>query len=163
MKCGFCDSEAHTSAEHLDEDEREAARAVPPLARLRRPFASTAPRYDQQALLTFERVTSDGRIFQAAPMKPFLPRGLMLWDVGTLQLEAMVIGRDDQLVVSFGRVPARWFTVAQSFEQLAESVLAGVEPPSWGTWDRLFPGVLVRLVFDGPADAVQALMWGLSS
>jgi hypothetical protein len=131
---------------------------------VRRLFASTAPqRLDHQALLTFERATADGRIWQAQPMKPFQPRGLMLWDVGTLQLEAMVIGRDDQMRVSFGRVPARWFTVAQSFEQLAESVLAGVEPPSWGHWDPLYPGLLVRLVFDGPADDVQALMWGLSS
>ena len=161
MKCSFCGSEAHTSADHLDEEEREVnrPRAVP----LRRPFATTKPRYDRQSLLTFERATADGRILQAQPMRPFLPRGLMLWDVGTLQLEAMVIGRDDQLVVSFGRVPARWFTVAQSFEQLAASVLGGVEPPSWGEWDPLYPGLIVRLVFDGPTDGLQALMWGLSS
>lgn len=163
MSCDVCDSDAHTTAQHYDEEEREANRPRPPAPLRRLPFASAPMRCDKQALLTFERVTSDGRMFQAEPMKPFHPRGLMLWDVGTLQLEAMTIGRDDQLVVSFGRVPARWFTVAQSFEQLCESVLQGVEPPSWGTWDPLYPGIRVRLVFDGPADGVQALMWGLST
>jgi hypothetical protein len=143
-------------------DQEEAAFNLPRLRR--RPFASTQPRLDQQALLTFERMHGDGRVLEASPMKQFLPRGLMLWDVGTLQLEAIVLGgRPDQLTVSWGRVPARWFTVAQSFEQLAESVLKGVEPPSWGNWDPLYPGVRLRLVFDGPADGVQALVWGLTS
>lgn len=113
-----------------------------------------------QAVLPFERESE--RTLIARPQRPFQTRGLMLWDVGTLQLEAVLTSTTLELVCAFGPVPARWFTVAESFEQLELAVRDGKEPPGWGTWSTAHPGQIIRLHFDGPCAAVQALMWGLT-
>jgi hypothetical protein len=100
----------------------------------------------------------------ATTQKPFKPLGLMLWDVGTLGVEALLTGNQPQLTVAFGKVPARWFTVSQSFEQVVAAMAEGKQPGlGWGTWDQFYPGILCRLKFDGPVRDVQALMWGLTT
>lgn len=115
--------------------------------------------FDVEALVPFER--RDGNVFVliAAPQKPFLPRGLMLWDVGLLNVSAALIGRDLQLVCAFGDVPARWFNVQKSFEAVVLAQSAG-DAAGWGHWTTCYPGQLIQLRFDGPASRVQALMWG---
>lgn len=119
------------------------------------------PVFDVEGLLTFERSSTNPRIFEASPQRSFKPRGLLLWDVGTLSIEAATIGRDHQLVQSWPAIPARFFATALSFEQLQQMAREGREPSgAWGSWHAAHPGMLVRLVFDGDASAVQACMWG---
>lgn len=129
----------------------------------RRPYASTKPK-PREGLLAFEP-SSDARMLQASPMRPFKPRGLMLWNVGEIEVEAAIIGHTHQLAASCGRIPGQWFATSQSFEQVCEALKTGKEPArGWGDWDALYPGVLVRLIFSYPVDAfsphVRALMWG---
>ena len=112
----------------------------------------------RQGLLVFVR-TAPNQI-EAHCQRVFKPRGLLLWDVGRLSLDLLLIGNDLQLMCSFGPLPARWFTTADSFDAIAKSVADGKEPPAWGDWSAVLPGVLVRLRFDGPAPNAQAVMWG---
>ena len=122
---------------------------------------------DREALLPF---AVDGeRTLRAEPQRPFVPRGLMLWNAAGLSVEAAIIGRDMQLVVACGKVPAQWFASSQSFEQVTKALAEGNAPGrGWGHWNPLYPGVLVRLEFDGlvagmqRSQPVQALMWGLT-
>lgn len=116
-----------------------------------------------ESLLLFERDGRYGRTTLLANVQRyFKPRGLMLWDVGTLQLSATLIGNVDGVVLaSYGMLPARWFTVAQSFEQVRTAMTEGKEPATgWGDWNCMYPGIQVRLIFDGDCSAVQAVMWG---
>ncbi len=109
-----------------------------------------------EALLLFERGGRYGsNVLVANVQRPFKPRGLML-------LSATLIGNTDGVVLaSFGKLPARWFTVSQSFDQVREAIAAGNEPgQGWGDWSSLYPGIQVRLLFEGDPSAVQALMWG---
>jgi len=114
-------------------------------------------RVDVEALLPFEHESSTSLV--AMPQKPFLPLGLMLWDVGLLNVKAALVGRELQLVCAFCNVPARWFNVQKSFEAVVLAQSAG-DAAAWGCWTHAHPGQVVRLIFDGPCDRVQALMWG---
>lgn len=132
-------------------------------------FAAPRPRvhnvrtFTRQALLPFE-CYNGARTLMAQPQKQFKPRGLMLFGkLDGLNLEASIIGCNEQLLVAFGKVPALWFAQAQSYEQIAKAFADGIEPFSWGSWDALYPGVRVRLEFDRPCDGVQAVMWGLTT
>lgn len=161
-RCERCGAKDHGTAGH---DAAVADLAVD-LTPSWRPRAEECTR---QALLPFEPayVSPDCSVLQAQPMKRFQPKGLMLWDVGTLSLSATIIGRDEQISASFRSVPARWFTVAQSFEQLEKAFREGIEPPAWGSWDVMYPGLICRLHFDAPLvlsgfHNVQAVMWGLT-
>ncbi len=121
---------------------------------------------DVEALLTFEPESNySTQVLTGRPQKPFLPRGLMLWGVAGRNLQAMLVGRNNELVASFGLVPAEWFMTSQSFEQVVKAHAEGVEPGrGWGHWSTAHPGMLVRLVFDQPVDGgVRALMWGWST
>lgn len=112
---------------------------------------------DVEALLPF--ALSGTCELRAEPQKPFLPMGLMLWDVGVLNVSAALVSTTLQLVCSFGAVPARWFATQQSFDAVMRAQRAG-DAATWGHWTVAHPGQLVRLQFDGPANRVQALMWG---
>jgi hypothetical protein len=120
-----------------------------------------------EALLTFDAPAPSVMELRASPIRPFTPRGLMLWNADHLEVEAAIIGTQHQLVASCGRIPARWFSTAQNFEQVAKALQEGKEPgQGWGAWDSVYPGSLVRLTFTAPVDLflprVQALMWGHS-
>lgn len=142
----------------LDEAERVAGLG-------RRRFHRPRPEpIAREALLPFELGRGHSRTFMASPQKPFKPRGLMLWDVPhALNVEATIIGNNHQLMVAFGKVPALWFAQAQTFEQVVADRAKGKEPSSWGSWDALYPGIMVRLEFDGDASGVRAVMWGHST
>jgi|SRR5882672_2824485 len=119
----------------------------------------------RQGLLPFKFAapTESGyehRLLQANTQRLFKPRGLLLWDVGTAQLEMMLIASHLELVVDFAPVPARWFTLADSFAAVAKALQEGKEPPGWGSWSAVYPGQQVRLRFDQPQPLAQALMWG---
>lgn len=108
----------------------------------------------------------------ALPQRTFLPRGLMLWGVPDGACVNIFVGRDLELVVEYGPIPAKWFAALDSFAQVAAAVDAGKEPPGWGKWDIVRPGLIIRLEFskhnalsrlDGGrlnAGEIQALMWG---
>lgn len=117
-------------------------------------------RTERQGLLTFEHEPGSP-YWLCTPQRSFAPKGLMLWDVGSLQLRAMTLGRDHALVSSCGLVPARWFAVQQSFADVVKALESGNEAAAWGTWKTVYPGILIQLEFDGPCDHIQALMWGL--
>jgi len=125
-------------------------------------FVLPPPALDREALLPFE--VRGGWTLMASPQKPFKPRGLMLWNAAHLSVEAMVIGVTHQVVASFAKVPALWFMTSQNYEQVVAARAEGKEPgQGWGSWDAVYPGMLVRLDFDGPAADVKALMWGYST
>ena len=116
------------------------------------------PPLDFEGLLTFERKAPN--VLEAYSQRPFKPRGLLLWDVGAAQIQMCTIGANHELVSSFAPIPARFFTTAASFEQVALAVAEGKEPPAWGSWSQVHVGQIVRLVFDSAPPGVQAVMWG---
>jgi hypothetical protein len=159
-------SRAEVEAQH----EAAAEAAYPPPTPWGR-FYLPPQSFDVQSLLTF-RVASEfyphhggegERVLVGETQKPFMPKGLMLWNVGDLQVAAALIGTNLQLLCSFGKVPARWWSTQQSFDDVVRALAEGKEAASWGTWGTVHPGVLVRLQFDGDASAVRAVMWGLST
>lgn len=123
----------------------------------------TLPVGKRETLLPFVAHYPGSRFLEAAPQMIFKPRGLMLWGAEELNVEAVVIGHQPQLAVSYGQVPALWFMGSQNYEQVVAAHAEGKEPgQGWGSWDDLYPGLLVRLSFDRPARGVRALMWGHS-
>jgi hypothetical protein len=158
----FCPRNALAGSDFCDEHQPRVVAVVPPVlvpAPALPPGAiASKPKLDVEALMPFE--ASGGQTLLASPQKPFKPRGLMLWDAPpSLNVECIVIGNMHQVLVAYGKVPALWFQQAQTFEQVVAARAAGQEPASWGSWDALYPGVMVRLEFDGPAN-VRAVMWG---
>ena len=119
-----------------------------------------------EALLPFG-YEGNGR-WSAAPMRPFRPRGLLIWGAqhGDL-VRQIVIGPDNQVMVSFDALPARWFAQADSYEQIAKHFAEGKEPPAWGTWDTIQVGMRAFIQFEnressrdpGPA-SIELVMWG---
>jgi hypothetical protein len=113
-----------------------------------------------------------GGTFAAQPMRPFLPCGLMLWNVPDGAIVQHFVGCDLQLQVAHSpqlAVPARWFTIAQSFADVVAQMDEGKHAAHWGTWSPVHPGVFVRLRFmhrDGTqlanelAEKLELLMWG---
>ncbi len=128
--------------------------------RVRSSFRRPPPE-PRQALLPFCS-EGGGRVLQASPQRPFKPRGLMLWNAGELSVEATYVGNSEQLLCSWGKVPAAWWSTQQSFEEVCKALAEGKEAASWGTWDHAYPGVMVRLTFDGDCAGVRAVMWGVT-
>jgi len=116
----------------------------------------------RQQLLPFVAYCPGSTTLEASPQRPFKPRGLMLWDAGDLNVEATYVGNCEQLLCSWGKVPAAWWSTQASFEEVCKALADGKEAASWGTWDSAHPGVRVRLTFDGDCSRVRAVMWGLS-
>lgn len=163
VHAGFHDPLDDDDDRGLSPVSRDDGFAIPaPYAR-RKPWVSPL-RKERQAVLPFAMPSDCAQVIQAFPQRPFTPKGLMLWgDLEALDVEAAIIGRDEQLMVAFGAVPARWFGTAKSFEQVAKEISEGMSPAAWGTWDTCVPGVVIRLHFNRavPAD-FRALMWGIS-
>ena len=119
-----------------------------------------------ESLLSF-KYDGQGR-WSAEPVRPFTPRGLLLWGVqhGDL-VRQIVIGPEQQVVVSFDPLPARWFAQADSYEQIAKRLAEGKEPAAWGTWDTIRPGYRVFVQLEsrdssrelGPS-SIELAMWG---
>ncbi len=112
-------------------------------------------------LLGFQPTLNPGQ-FRALPQMSFKPRGLMLWNIepGTM-LRQCVISLQEQVLVSTDPVPAQFFTMAQSYEQVAKAIEQGSEPPSWCDFQAVQPGCSITLEFTGNRiDHIQAAMWG---
>lgn len=108
---------------------------------------------------------------QAILQRPFEPKGLMLWNVPDGAQLMIFIGTGAELIASVGPLPARWFTAFESFQQLAAKLDQGLEPPGWGTFNKVYPGVMIRLRFEArrgetlnekELKKVEAVMWGYS-
>lgn len=149
----------------MTETDTEAGQVLDLGARARRPVRDGVPAAFE-ALCPFRIPSVDSDTLSAMPQRVFKPSGLMLWDVPHGATVDIFVGRDLELVVEYGPIPARWFTAMQSFAQVARAVDEGLEPPAWGKWDVVQPGFFIRLRFaarDGSrldARGIQALMWG---
>jgi hypothetical protein len=97
---------------------------------------------------------------EALAQRPFRPSGLMLWDVPDSAKVTVSIGQNAQLNVVFDPIPCRWFSHFRSFAEVVRATADGLEPPAWGAWDAVHPGMLIRLTFSEPVPSAQALMWG---
>lgn len=93
----------------------------------------------------------------------------MLWDVPEGTQLMIFVGTNLELIASYGPLPARWFAAWESFQQVAAKLDEGFEPPGWGTFSKVQPGVMIRLSFQKPDGSLQAymdfekieaLMWG---
>ena len=87
-----------------------------------------------------------GRTFTGHPDVAFKPRGLMIWNApDDAQVMHILIGPNYQLVASVGPIPAKWFAIAQSYEQVWQMQQQGLEPPGWGDFNVISVGMLVRV------------------
>lgn len=104
------------------------------------------------------------RVYTAEPQVIFKPKGLMLWgELDDAEVTHVKIGRDYQLVATWGPIPARWFSMAKSYEEVMKAFEEGKDPPGWGEFNVIQLGMHVEVLIDskkklGPT---QILMWGL--
>jgi hypothetical protein len=121
-----------------------------------------------RVLLTFR---FDAGRFLGEPYFAFEPRGLVIWGAPPRSvIEQCVITNRRQIVVSFPPAPTEFFSMAKSYEQIAEMLARdGTEPPSWCTFDRLIPGQSVELRIKscneellGPNVGIRLCMWGIA-
>lgn len=120
-----------------------------------------------RGLLGFE-YNEAAQLWRAIAQRPFQPRGLLLFGVphGST-LDQCVIGHNLQIVNGCERIPAKFFAMGDSYEQIAKLIDAGKEPPAWCTWSPIGVGQHVHIVLRdalgkslGPADGVQVVFWG---
>lgn len=121
----------------------------------------------QKSAITYPRVeqslcpfTYHAGVWLAQPQRPFRPRGLMIWDAPPKSSVQIMIGCDLQLVVDVGPLPTRWFSSFQSFEQIAKAIDEQKEPPAWGTWRAVEPGMRIMLRIEPASEDLQLVMWG---
>lgn len=133
-----------------------------------------------RSLLPFD-YDKTSHIWSASPQRLFRPAGLALWAPPGAVIEPVLISRTAQAVCSFGTIPARFFGMGESFEQLCKKVKEGIEPPHWCDWDTVHPGQVVQITVlfpagvgsgeghppdyarrIGPPDGVEMVMWGHS-
>jgi hypothetical protein len=124
----------------------------------------------QRGLLSFQY---DHGCFQATTYRPFLPRGVIIWGAPPGATVEFFVGTDLN-AVALGGAPARFFSMAENFAQLAKMLDEGKEPPAWVTWKAVDPGVMVRVYVRaaspryeggaalGPEDGIELAMWGTS-
>jgi hypothetical protein len=86
--------------------------------------------------------------YYGEPQRMFLPRGLAVWGAPAgAMVAASTIGMQLQIVCSYGPVPVRFFSLGDSYEQIAIKLDAGAEPPAWCDWDPITPGHAARFEF----------------
>lgn len=173
-RCERCGGKDHTTAGH------DAAVAIHDVcccgaalnhlgvcescSRLPRYLYSESPKLDWQCLLPFEAA---GTVLVAHTQRVFKPVGLMLFGprdvLERLNVLATQAGRDEQLIWSSASVPALWWSTQQSFAEVVKALDEGKQAASWGSWDVVVPGIVIRLHFDGDASAVRAVMWGMGA
>jgi hypothetical protein len=110
--------------------------------------------------------------FESQPQEIFKPHGLILWNAPEMSVvETLLIGNSLELVAGIGPIPAKWFSIYESYEQIWESQLDGKEPAGWTEFHTVSIGMIIKLRMsahkDFPVskeawDKVQVLMWGLS-
>lgn len=120
----------------------------------------------RRCLLTFRFV---GGVFIGEPQHPFRARGLIIWGApdGSM-VDQCLAGTDLQIVCSAEPAPAAFFSMALTYEQIAEKWQEGIEPPAWCTFKAIEPGqqMRIRLTCENrvltPADRVSLCMWGIA-
>lgn len=112
----------------------------------------------RRCLLTFEK--QDGCLL-AEPMRPFKPRGLVIWgaEPGAM-LEQAFVGSDMQGRCSMPPIPVRWFESGANYEQIRERMVDGEDMPEWVDWDTCTPGGRLRLGIKPFLGSELAVMWG---
>lgn len=104
------------------------------------------------------------------PLHPFKPVGLILWGVSEgMKISQYRLSQQLEVLASWDPVPAQFFTMAKSYEQLAELVESGILPPSWCDFSWCDVGQLIRVELQDPhgerlkePGLVQVAMWGTS-
>ncbi|SRR6266404_2943548 len=130
-----------------------------------------APFHDpsqMRCLLPFDFIEKVG--FQAQLQRPFRPSGVAIWGAPAGATVMFFSGVDVVGLASYGEVPARFFAMGDSFEQISKLLDEGKEPPAWVTWRALPPGGVIRAqVRDhdhgsiiGPRDGIEIAMWGIA-
>ncbi len=120
----------------------------------------------RRALCGFEFAKGCG--FTSFPQREFKPLGLAIWGAPPLAtMQQALIGSTNQVLVSYSGVPARFFAMGDSYEQIAKLMDEGKEPPGWCDWDVIELGqraaVMVRSREGdmlGPDDGVEICFWG---
>lgn len=125
----------------------------------------TGPTRVYRSLLGFEY---DRGEYIGRPQRCFKPEGLIIWgapDGATIQ--ACMIGCELQILSSWAPVPTKFFSMGKNYEQVAELLRAGIDPPGWCDWDAVAVGHLVKLVIIdrelkvlGPESGIELVMWG---
>jgi hypothetical protein len=120
-----------------------------------------------RVMLGFEWRADLGCYF-SVPQHVFRPMGLMLWDLPDpkARIRQCLIGQNLQIVASWSPVPARFFTMGQSYEQISKLVDEGIEPPSWCSFDVVNLGLALKVEIidsqDRACPTCQVAMWGLA-
>lgn len=104
--------------------------------------------------------------FVGTPQLPFKGRGLMFFDVPRdATLDAVLVGTNAEVLVSYEGIPARIFSRAHSLEEMRRRTELGEE--EFNTWMELSvcePGHLIRLNLTSQTPNgfmfTQAAMWG---
>lgn len=110
-------------------------------------------------------------VWIAAPQVTFRPSGLVIWNAPPLAVVVDVrSGNRLEGSVTPAGIPARWFALGDSFEQIAAKLDAGQQPPAWVTWSVVSRGT--QIVIDlrskdgeplGPSDGIELCMWGTAA
>jgi|SRR5882672_1916726 len=129
------------------------------------------PFYDPEqmrCLLPFEFKEKVG--FEAQTQRPFRPSGVAIWGAPAGATVLFFSGVNVEGLAAYGEVPARFFAMGDSFEQISKLLDAGKEPPAWITWNAVAPGGVVRVQVRnhdhgsilGPSDGIEVAMWGIA-
>lgn len=161
-----------SDAEFLELSTRELAEIPAGLSSIGRALFNQRSSHEVvQAVLGFRFMGEGaGGFWNGEPQRPFRPAGLIVWGAPAgAMLEMATIGRDMQLAVSCEPVPVRFFAMGESFADIAKKLDEGIQPPAWGNWDAVVPGVRARIrIVDrngrglGPADGIELVMWGFA-
>lgn len=124
-------------------------------------------------MLPFQSAPSDSgrdglgyvRIFSSQPQCIFKPRGLMIWGApDDADVQQIWIGKNLQVVAALGPIPAKWFSMAQSYEQVELALAAGTEPPSWPDFEAARAAMNVQVNISSQnklPPGIKLVMWGL--
>lgn len=154
----------------MDRDRLARSREALRLSLRKKLIAPPAPK---KMMLPFANKSDDTgdlgrgyeRVYWAMPQLHFKPKGLMIWGVpDDGDVTHIWIGRRLQVVATLGPIPAKWFSMAQSYEQIEAALKDGIEPPSWPDFDVVMAAmevrvhIFTRLKLD---DRAKIVMWGL--
>lgn len=129
---------------------------------LGKPFHKSA--HDEPMFRTLLGFELKGSTWEAMPQRLFRPRGLMLWDVPPKAMVSQcLVGNQMQILCSWAPVPARFFTMGQSYERIKQLLAEGVEPAAWPDFDTMNLGnsARVEVTENGkPCRDCLVAMWG---
>lgn len=130
-----------------------------PVCRAVLTFDRLPPAHSPQRLTPF---VGESPVFEAVPQRLFRPQGLIVWGAPAGATLRVYIGINLEGAVSWSGIPARFFAMGDSFEQIAKLLDAGKEPPAWIEWPDVQVGHRAAIAFDNcPQDApIELCMWG---